>query len=209
MYRNWISIFSIALLMFLANVDVASAKKSRSSHTAARARVKQEPRPSRAGRLSRPSQTKGKVSRRESTRHEKVARGKAARSERHSRHVASSHPSSRQGSRQGKHQRYVAETRASDSPAPRPASSGISSERATEIQKALIKAGYMDGPPSGQYDDATTQAMKQYQSANGLPQTGLPSAPLLKRLGVPKRSSDGYAVPVNTVSETEKKRPTQ
>src|SRR5204863_7137364 len=117
---------------------------------------------------------------------------------RHSRHVASS--------RRGKRQRYIAEARSSDSPAPRPASSGISSERATEIQKALIKAGYMDGPPSGQYDDATTQAMKQYQSANGLPQTGLPSAALLKKLGVPKRSSDGYAMPV---SETEKKRPTQ
>jgi hypothetical protein len=51
--------------------------------------------------------------------------------------------------------------------------------------------------------------MKQYQSANGLPQTGLPSALLLKKLGVPKRSSDGYAVPVNAVTEAEKKRPTQ
>jgi len=103
----------------------------------------------------------------------------------------------------------VTEARATESAVPRPTSGGIQSERATEIQKALIKAGYMDGPPSGQYDDATTQAMKQYQSANGLPQTGLPSAPLLKKLGVSKRSNDGYAVPVNTVSETEKKRPTQ
>jgi peptidoglycan hydrolase-like protein with peptidoglycan-binding domain len=103
----------------------------------------------------------------------------------------------------------VTEARATEPVVSRPASSGIPSERATEIQKALIKAGYMDGPPSGQYDDATVQAMKQYQAANGLPQTGLPSAPLLKKLGVPKRSSDGYAVPVNTVSENEKKRPTQ
>jgi peptidoglycan hydrolase-like protein with peptidoglycan-binding domain len=71
----------------------------------------------------------------------------------------------------------------------------------------LIKAGYMEGPASGQYDEATIEAMKQFQADNGLPQTGLPSAALLKKLGVPKRSNDGYAVPVNSVSETEKKRP--
>jgi peptidoglycan hydrolase-like protein with peptidoglycan-binding domain len=77
----------------------------------------------------------------------------------------------------------------------------------TEIQNALIKAGFMDGPATGMYDDATIDAMKDYQARNGLSQTGLPSAPLLKKLGVPKRSNDGYAVPVTRVSETEKKRP--
>ena len=202
MFRKWISIVSIALLMFLANADVASAKKSRSSRVSSRA-VSSRGASSRghAKRETRTSRAKGKVSRRESARTEKGGRGKIAKSGRHSRHVASS--------RRSKHQRYVAETRPSDSPAPRPAWSGISSERATEIQKALIRAGYMDGPPSGQYDDATTQAMKHYQSANGLPQTGLPSAALLKKLGVPKRSGDGYAMPVKTVSETEKKHPTQ
>ena len=89
---------------------------------------------------------------------------------------------------------------------PRPAP-GIPAERVTEIQNALIKAGFLDGPASGLYDDDTIDAVKQYQAQNGMSQTGLPSAPLLKRLGVPKRSNDGYAVPVNSVSETEKKRP--
>jgi len=56
------------------------------------------------------------------------------------------------------------------------------------------------------YDDATIVAMKEFQAKNGLSQTGLPSARLLKKLGVPKRSNDGYAVPVNSVSETDKKR---
>ena len=66
----------------------------------------------------------------------------------------------------------------------------------------------MDGPASGQYDDATVSAIKQYQADNGLSQTGLPSAALLKKLGVPKRPNDGYAVPVRKVaSESEKKRP--
>lgn len=199
MYRKWISIIFVTLLLFAVNADGASGKKSRSSHAASRGHSKRE---ARATRSSRPSRTKGdKVSRRESSRHEKGARGKVARSGKQSRHVASSHRSRRRS--------YVSEARTTDSPASRPMSSGISSERATEIQKALIKAGYMDGPPSGQYDDATTQAMKQYQSANGLSQTGLPSAALLKKLGVPKRSSDGYAVPVKTVSESEKKRPAQ
>jgi len=78
----------------------------------------------------------------------------------------------------------------------------------TEIQTALIKAGFLDGPASGQYDDATTDAIRQYQGQYGMPQTGLPSAPFLKKLGVSKRSNDGYAVPVNAVSETEKKRGT-
>ena len=79
----------------------------------------------------------------------------------------------------------------------------------TEIQNALIKAGYMQAPASGQYDEATTLATKKYQAANGLPPTGLPSAPLLKKLGVAKRTNDGYAVPVNAVTGSEKKRPPQ
>lgn len=199
MYRRWISIILVTLLLFVANADVASAKKSRSKPAASRGQSKREARAARTGRSSR---TKGsKLSRRESSRREKADRGKVAKSGKRSRRVASSRRSRRRS--------YVAEARTIDSPAPRPTSSGISSERATEIQKALIKAGHMDGPPSGQYDEATTQAMKKYQSANGLPQTGLPSAALLKKLGVPKRSSDGYAVPVKTVSETEKKRPAQ
>lgn len=199
MRRRWICI-CVALVMFLVSADVASAKKSRASHAASRAHAKREAHSSRASRTSR---TKGgKLSRRESSRREKHVRGKVARSGKRSREVASSR-------RRGRHRGYVTEARTPDAAPARPASSGIPSERATEIQRALIKAGYMDGPPSGQYDDATTQAMKQYQSANGLPQTGLPSAALLKKLGVPKRSNDGYAVPVNTVSETEKKRSTQ
>ena len=80
----------------------------------------------------------------------------------------------------------------------RPAATGIPTERVSEIQRALIKLGYLSGPASGQYDDDTVEAMKQFQSANQLPATGLPSAHALKRLGVPKRSSDGYAVPVKS-----------
>ena len=90
--------------------------------------------------------------------------------------------------------------------APRPTGSGIPSERVSEIQNALIKAGYLGGPASGQYDDATIQAMKQFQSANGFAETGVPSAPALKKLGVAKRSNDGYAMPVTSVREPDRKQ---
>jgi hypothetical protein len=46
--------------------------------------------------------------------------------------------------------------------------------------------------------------MKQFQTDNGLPATGLLSAHTLKKLGVTKRSNDGYAVPINSATEDQK-----
>jgi len=178
MRRSWACILSLALLMTLVAADVASAKKSR--RTSSRSHAGRETRKGRAGTVSS-RQTRG-------------SRNSAARGKR-GRRLARS--------RRGR--RYEPQVIVA-SGAPRPAP-GIPPERITEIQHALIKAGFLDGPPTGLYDDATIDAMKQYQAQNGMSQTGLPSAPLLKKLGVPKRSNDGYAVPVNSVSETEKKRP--
>jgi peptidoglycan hydrolase-like protein with peptidoglycan-binding domain len=87
----------------------------------------------------------------------------------------------------------------------RPASTAIPTDRVTEIQRALIKEGYLDGQASGQYDDSTTAAMKQFQADNGLAASGLPSAASLKKLGVSKRSNDGYAVPISSATEDSKK----
>ena len=39
----------------------------------------------------------------------------------------------------------------------------IDSDRASEIQTALIKQNYMSGSPSGQWDSQTQAAMQQYQ----------------------------------------------
>jgi len=180
MRRSWACILTLALLTALLSADAASAKKSRSKGSASRSRVKKDARRGRA------------VSRREARgRKNLAARGKRGR------RVARSRGRSRT--------RYESQPVVA-SGAPRPAP-GIPAERVTEIQNALIKGGYMDGPASGLYDDATIEAMKEFQAKNGMSQTGLPSAPLLKKLGVPKRSNDGYAVPVNSVSETDKKRP--
>ena len=188
MRRRWVFILTLALLMTLVTADVASAKRSRSAHTASRGHVRRE---SHRGR-----------SRHEVSRRERRSLGtRAVRRGRHGRYVAES--------RHSRRRRYEAPYRAPEASVSHPTSGGIPSERVTEIQNALIKAGYMQAPASGQYDEATTQAMKQYQAANGLPPTGLPSAPLLKKLGVSKRTNDGYAVPVNAVTESEKKRPPQ
>ena len=99
--------------------------------------------------------------------------------------------------------------------APRGTGGGIPAERATEIQNALIKRGYLDGPPSGQWDDKTQDAMREFQADNGIQANGQPSAHSLKKLGVSKRVNDGYAVPVASVSassgdkdkEKDKKQP--
>ena len=174
----------MALLMTLVSADVVSAKKSRRPRAAARGQVKRTvKRKTHRARAIR------------AARNKRIVRGKYAVRRKRGRYVARS----RRRSRSSQPQEVIASGASRSAP-------GIPAERVTEIQNALIKAGYMDGPASGQYDDATIEAMKQYQADNSLPQTGLPSATLLKKLGVPKRSNDGYAVPVNRVSETEKKK---
>jgi hypothetical protein len=199
MQRKWVYVFLVALVMTLVSADVASAKRSRSSRAASHGHVKRDARHGRASReLSR--REKRELSRRDKrglSRREKRGRGKYAVRGQRGRHLA----------RSGRHGRMRYEPQATVAASTSRPTPGIPAERVTEIQNALIKAGYLNAPASGQYDDATIDAMKQFQAANGLSQTGLPSATLLKKLGVPKRSNDGYAVPVNSVSQTEKKRP--
>jgi peptidoglycan hydrolase-like protein with peptidoglycan-binding domain len=57
-------------------------------------------------------------------------------------------------------------------------------ERITEIQRALGQAGYLGQEPNGQWDDATRNAMRRYQQENGFPDTGLPEAKSLMKLGL-------------------------
>ena len=56
--------------------------------------------------------------------------------------------------------------------------------RAEEIQRALIKAGYLNAEPSGRWDDQTRDAMRRYQTDHGFPVTGLPEAKTLMKLGL-------------------------
>ena len=57
-------------------------------------------------------------------------------------------------------------------------------DRIQEIQQALAQAGYLNEQPNGRWDDQTRDAMRRYQTANGLPVTGLPEAKSLMKLGL-------------------------
>ncbi len=177
----WIPILSIALAIVLMSGDWAEAKRLRSRGRASA---------SRANKHSRARAVRGSRAR--------VERGRFARRGRRGRYLARS---------RRRHRRNAASPITGD--LSRPSSATIPSERVIEIQNALIKAGYLDGPASGQYDENTIEAMKQFQSDNGLQETGYPSAHVLKKLGVSKRSNDGYAVPVGSVSDSGKKPPLQ
>lgn len=60
----------------------------------------------------------------------------------------------------------------------------IAHSRVRQIQKALIKAGYLHEKPTGRWDNATDDAMRQYQIKNGFAPTGLPEAKTLMKLGL-------------------------
>lgn len=60
----------------------------------------------------------------------------------------------------------------------------IARSRVRQIQKALIKAGYLHEKPTGRWDNATDGAMRQFQIQNGFAPTGLPEAKPLMKLGL-------------------------
>lgn len=61
---------------------------------------------------------------------------------------------------------------------------GIDSERATQIQQALIREHYLTGDPSGQWDAATAAAMQKYQADQGWQTKITPDSRALKKLGL-------------------------
>ena len=61
---------------------------------------------------------------------------------------------------------------------------GISSERATEIQAALIQHGYLSGSPSGVWDAQSSAAMAKLQGDNGWQTRITPDARGLIKLGL-------------------------
>ncbi len=60
----------------------------------------------------------------------------------------------------------------------------IDSERAREIQTALIREHYMEGQPSGAWDSATQAAMQRYQADQGWQSKTTPDARALIKLGL-------------------------
>jgi peptidoglycan hydrolase-like protein with peptidoglycan-binding domain len=63
-------------------------------------------------------------------------------------------------------------------------SQGMSLERATQIQTALIKQGYLTGAPSGAWDSQTIAAIQKLQSDNGWQTKITPDSRALIKLGL-------------------------
>lgn len=60
----------------------------------------------------------------------------------------------------------------------------IDSERATEIQEALIREHYLTGEPTGTWDAVSVAAMQKYQADQGWQTKLMPDARALKKLGL-------------------------
>jgi peptidoglycan hydrolase-like protein with peptidoglycan-binding domain len=67
-------------------------------------------------------------------------------------------------------------------------------DRISQIQEALSKKGLYSGPPTGQWDDSTVNAMKKFQASSGLPPSGKLDALSLQKLGLGSETA-GLAAP--------------
>jgi peptidoglycan hydrolase-like protein with peptidoglycan-binding domain len=68
-------------------------------------------------------------------------------------------------------------------PRPRP-QKAPTADRIREIQTALAQKGFYEGEPTGKWDARSVDAMKKFQSANGLTATGKFDAKSLQKLGL-------------------------
>lgn len=73
----------------------------------------------------------------------------------------------------------------------------MSSERATEIQSALIQHGYLSGEPTGTWDAASIAAMQKMQSDNGWQTKLVPDSRAIIKLGLGPNSTSAQ-VSANT-----------
>ncbi|MDE1161735.1 MAG: peptidoglycan-binding domain-containing protein [Acidobacteriaceae bacterium] len=69
------------------------------------------------------------------------------------------------------------------------ATPSMDGDRASEIQTALIKKGYLSGAPSGQWDATSIAAMQKLQSDNGWQTKYTPDARALNALGLNQASN--------------------
>ncbi len=84
----------------------------------------------------------------------------------------------------------------------------IPEDRVREIQQALRSGGYYQGEITGEYDSATKDAMTNFQKANGIKETGMPTAQALMKLGLTKKTSPaGDTSAPGTPSPTPQKPP--
>ena len=85
----------------------------------------------------------------------------------------------------------------------------IASDRAREIQEALIREHYLEGQPTGMWDARTTAAMRKFQSDQGWQSKVVPDSRALIKLGLgpshendlnPELMGDGAFSPLRTTT---------
>jgi hypothetical protein len=82
---------------------------------------------------------------------------------------------------------------------------GIDSARATQIQTALIKVGYLTGTPSGAWDAQTQAAMEKLQADNGWQTKLVPDARAIIKLGLGPNTPSPVAA--NAAASEEREEP--
>lgn len=75
----------------------------------------------------------------------------------------------------------------------------IDSERARQIQQALIRQHYMQGEPSGRWDAATEAALRRFQGDQGWQTKTVPDSRALIKLGLGP-SKDGLLNPESAMT---------
>jgi len=84
----------------------------------------------------------------------------------------------------------------------------IDSERATEIQAALIKNGYLSGTPSGHWDSESQAAMQRLQGAQGWQTKLTPDSRALILLGLgPNNGQTGVSGANSLAAEPQRLEP--
>ncbi len=166
----------------------AATARSRRGRTARSRAVRGRGRVSRTrGRSARMRSTRGRSYRNRSYRNRRgrVVRGRSGRAYR---------VRGRRGGRYARRNQmrgaYSASAAPPATPYRPPRSLVIPEARTREIQEKLKEAGFYQGEITGQYDESTREAMRNFQRANGLKETGTPTAPALLRLGLTKHTSE-------------------
>jgi hypothetical protein len=80
---------------------------------------------------------------------------------------------------------------------------GIAPDRATQIQNALIKAGYLTGTPSGTWDAQSQAAMEKLQADNGWQTKMVPDSRAIIKLGLGPNSSTASTSPASSTEMPE------
>lgn len=75
--------------------------------------------------------------------------------------------------------------------------------RATAIQEALIRAGYLSGEPSGIWDTDSISAMQKLQDANGWQTKYTPDSRALVKLGLGGAPAPGSQTPAPATAAVE------